>query len=73
MQTVLCRRPSTSNLNPFCQTTPVLALDVYDICIAFAAAANAVLFDGIKRLPILVFLLPLLLVCRRHLQERGSG
>lgn len=51
----------------------MFALDVHNVCITFAAASYAVLLDGIPRLPVIVFLSPLLLINSRHLQEGGPS
>lgn len=48
--------PSTSNIDPFSQTRAFLALDIYDIGIATAAAADTVLLFGIPLVPVLIFL-----------------
>lgn len=54
--------PATSHLNPFIKTAALLALDIHNIGIAAAAAANTVLLDGVRSGPVLIFLNALLLV-----------
>lgn len=54
--------PATSHLNPLIKTAALLALDIHNIGIAAAAAANTVLLDGVRSGPVLVFLNALLLI-----------
>ncbi len=70
---VLCRHrvglracPSAGDVDPFGQAAAILALDVNNVCVASAAAANAILFGGIVQVPVLILFDSLTLVdCRR--------
>lgn len=58
----LRRGPATGDLDPFCQTAALLALDIDDVGVAAASAADAVLLDRVWRGPVLVLFDSLLLI-----------
>lgn len=60
--------PPARNIHPLGETAAVLALDLLNVGIAAAAAANTVLPGRVKLLPVAVFLDALALVKRRHLE-----
>jgi hypothetical protein len=60
--------PPAGNVNPLGETAAVLALDLLNVGIAAAAAANTVLPGRVKLLPVAVLLDALALVKRRHLE-----
>ena len=65
-------RPATSHIDPLRQARAVLALDVDDIGVAAAAAADAVLLGLVVVRPEVVLLAPLLLALGRRVQERDA-
>ena len=66
---LLRRRPATGDFYPFSKAATLLSLDVDNVRITFASAANAVLLFRVPRVPVLVFFSPLLLILGCHLQE----
>jgi len=52
--------PTASNIDPFGQTTSLLALHIYNICITSTSATDAILFLSIPRLPIFILFLTFL-------------
>lgn len=54
--------PAASYLNPLSETAALLALDIHNVGIAAAAAADAILLDRVRSGPVLIFFNPLLLV-----------
>lgn len=74
--------PPARDIDPLGQTAALLALDVLNVGVAPAAAADAVLLGRVELVPVLVLLEALALVERRHLEvglarqlahERGVG
>lgn len=45
---------------------------IYNVRVASTSASYSVLLRAVERVPVLVFLLPLLLIRRCHLQEWGA-
>lgn len=66
----LRRSPASRNLNPLGKAAALLALDIHNVRITPASAADAVLLDRIRIRPVFVFFDPFLFVLRRHLQPR---
>lgn len=65
--------PAAGNVYPFGQTAALLALDIDNVRVASAAAADAVLLLGIPLVPVLVLLEAFLFVQRRLLEIRLPG
>lgn len=54
--------PATSHFDPLGKTATLLALDIHNVGVAAATAANTVLLDRVWSGPVLVFFNPLLLI-----------
>lgn len=65
--------PPARDIDPLRQTAALLALDIHNVRVAAAAAPHAVLLGRVKLFPVLVLLLPLALVERRHLEVGLAG
>jgi len=53
--------PAASNVDPFSQTRSFLALNIDNICVTPATAANATFLHVVPMLPVVVFLKSLIL------------
>ena len=64
------RSPSACYVDPFSKTASKLALDIHNVRVTLAPAANSVLFDRVPRFPVFVFFFPLLFL-RGRFKERN--